>query len=310
MSSDPACMAEPARMQPNPSSVAHDETGSSSTTPQVSLPAPLVALVERFNAQPHLAPMQRIFTDLARMLDYLRLIESKVRQERLLVATMSVFFRLQAETGALIVFIDGEAKRQLRTDEVLAGALDGVSYAIAHEVKRVFEIELIGLDELSNTSSIRARLEHAYGLLHNAIQQSLIVLAQVFEPALTGEELFDDFARRRQHSLKLYRELDQLLQLAHHVAATGDQRAVALLLARLTLFRDDSMCHLMYRDWNEYESFISELRATQSRFELATVLNSLTCYLETLLNQVRMRSALADCNLDVIVPAEQTMKEQ
>ncbi|HYX41373.1 MAG TPA: hypothetical protein VE821_06735 [Pyrinomonadaceae bacterium] len=309
MSSDSAPLDRLAQMQLSPSSVANDEASSTSAAPQISLPAPLVALVERFSAQPHLAPMQRIFTDLARMLDYLRLIEHKVRQDRLLVATMSVFFRLQAETCALIAFIDGEAQRQLRADEVLAGALDGVSYAIAHEVKRVFEVELIGLDELSNTSFIRARLEHAYGLLHNAIQQSLIVLAQVFEPTLIGEELFDDFARRRQHSLKLYRELDQLLQLAHHVAATGDQRAVALLLARLTLFRDDSMCHLMYRDWNEYESFISELRAAQSRFELATVLNSLTCYLETLLSQVRMRSALADCNLDVIVPVSQNSRQ-
>src|SRR5205085_4803852 len=251
----------------------------------------------------------RLLADLGRMLGYLRLIEHKVRQDRLLVATMSVFLRLQTETGTLITNIESEAQRQLRTDEVLADVLRGVSYAIGHEVRRVFESELIGLDELRNTSSIRARLEHAYGLLHNAIQQSLIVLAQVFEPTLTGEALFDDFARRRQHSLKLYRELDQLLQLAHHVEATGDGRAVSLLLARLTLFRDESMCHLMYRDWNEYESFIAEMRAAQSRFELVTVLNSLTCYLETLLSQVRMRSALTDCNLDVLVPADQTVNQ-
>jgi hypothetical protein len=280
---------------------------SAGATSQPALPAPLVALIAQLSAEPKHESMARILSDLGRMLGYLRLIEDKVRQDRLLVATMSVFLRLQTETGPLIANIETEAQRQLRADEVLADVLRGVSYAIAHEVRRVFEIELLGLDELRNTSSIRARLEHAHGLLHNAIQQSLIVLAQVFEPALTGETLFDDFARRRQQSLKLYRELDQLLQLAHHVEATGDARAVSLLLARLTLFRDESMCHLMYRDWDEYESFIAELRATQSRFEIATVLNSLTCYLETLLNQVRMRSALADCNLDVLISDENTV---
>ena len=302
MSNEPARPLWPAHTQTDSAPAANVEPNS-----QAALPAPLVALIARLSAQTQHESMARILSDLGRMLGYLHLIEHKVRQDRLLVATMSVFLRLQTETGTLITNIESEAQRQLRTDEVLADVLRGVSYAIGHEVRRVFESELIGLDELRNTSSIRARLEHAYGLLHNAIQQSLIVLAQVFEPTLTGEALFDDFARRRQHSLKLYRELDQLLQLAHHVEATGDGRAVSLLLARLTLFRDEGMCHLMYRDWNEYESFITEMRAAQSRFEMATVLNSLTCYLETLLNQVRMRSALADCNLDLLLADESTV---
>ena len=269
-----------------------------------SLPAPLEALLARLAPHPHHAMMQRIFGDLTRMLGYLYLIERKVRQEQLLVATMSVFLRLHSEARALVSFIEGEAWRQARNDEILAGTLEGVGYAIGHETRRVFELELVGLDELHNSSAVRARLEHAHGLLRNAMQQSVIVLAQVFEPVLTGEELFDDFALRRQQSLKLYRELEQLVQLARRVETACDERAVTLLLARLTLFRDECMCHLMYRDWEEYESFITELRASQSQFELMTVLNSLTCYLETLLSQVRMRSALADCNLDVMLPVE------
>ncbi|MFL6207289.1 MAG: hypothetical protein ACJ74W_00315 [Pyrinomonadaceae bacterium] len=267
-----------------------------------ALPMPLDVLLARLAPHPRHAMMQRIFSDLMRLLGYLSLIESKVRQERLLVATMSVFLRLHSEARTLVSFIEGDAWRQARTDELLAGALEGVGYAIGHELRRVFEIELVGLDELHNSSTIRARLEHAHGLLRNAMQQSVIVLAQVFEPILTAEDLFDDFALRRQESLKLYRDLEQLLELARHVEATGDTCAVALLLARLTLFRDESMCHLMYRDWDEYESFISELRAAQSQFELSTVFNSLICYLETLLCQVRMRSVLADCNLDVMLP--------
>jgi hypothetical protein len=268
--------------------------------PAQPLPAPLAEVLARLADHPRHAMLKRVFDDMTRMLGYLKLVEHKVRQERLLVATMSVFLRLHSEARSLVAFIEGDAWRQARGDEVLAGALEGIGYALSHELRRVFEDELAGLDELTTPSAVRARLEHAHGLLRNAMQQSLIVLAQVFEPTVTGEELFDDFAARRQQSLKLYRELEQLLQLAHQVETAGDQRAAPLLLARLILFRDESMCHLMYRDWDEYESFIVELRAAQSQFELATVLNSLTCYLEALLCQVRMRSALADCNLDVM----------
>ncbi len=292
----------------------HTDTTLASTEPDTQaapppqavqpMPAPMVALLARLAAHPRHAMMQRTFGDLTRMLGYLSLIENKVRQERLLVATMSVFLRLHSEARTLVTFLEGDAWREARNDEVLAGALEGVGYAIGHELRRVFELELVGLDELPTPSAVRARLEHAHGLLRNAMQQSLIVLAQVFEPEVNGEELFDDFAARRQESLKLYRELEQLLQLAQHVEATGEQSAIALLLARLTRFREECMCHLMYRDWDEYESFITELRTTKSKFALATVLNSLTCYLETLLNQVRMRSALADYDLDVTTPVE------
>ncbi|HEX8073309.1 MAG TPA: hypothetical protein VF546_25415 [Pyrinomonadaceae bacterium] len=278
------------------------QTTPTSQTPPAAppLPAPLAGVLAQHAGHPRHALLARIFTDMTRLLGYLKLVEHNVRQERLLVATMSVFLRLHSEARALAAFIEGDAWRQARGDEVLAGALEGIGYALGHELRRVFEDELVGLDELTTPSAVRARLEHAHGLLRNAMQQSLIVLAQVFEPTTRGEELFDDFAARRQQSLKLYRELEQLLQLARHVEATADQRAVALLRARLTLFRDESMCHLMYRDWDEYESFIAELHAAQSHFELATILNSLTCYLEALLCQVRMRSALADCNLDVM----------
>ncbi len=287
---------------PTPTQTNTATAGPGAPANQAPMSAPLAALVARLAMHPRHEMMGRIFSDLTRLLGYLSLIENKVRQERLLVATMSVFLRLHSEARTLVTYLEGDAWRQARSDELLAGALEGVSYAIGHELRRVFELELAGLDELPTPSAVRARLEHAHGLLRNAMQQSLIVLAQVFEPEVTGEELFDDFAARRQQSLKLYRELEQLLQLAHHVEATGEQRAISLLLARLTLFREESMCHLMYRDWDEYESFITELRAWQNQFELATVLNSLTCYLETLLNQVRMRSALADCNLDEMLP--------
>ena len=281
-----------------------DTDVSAATIPAPSttsaLPPALVQLLAQLSPNQRQAMMQRIFDDLTRMLGYLGLIEHKVRQERLLVATMSVFLRLHSEARTLVAFIEGDAWRQARGDEVLAGALDGVGYAIGHELKRVFEYELAGLDELTNSSQVRAKLEHAHGLLRNAMQQSMIVLAQVFDPRLTGEELFSDFAQRRHQSLRLYRDLDQLLQLARHVETSSDARNVSLLLAQLIHFRDESMCHLMYRDWDEYESFIAELRASQSQFELATVLDSLTCYLETLLKQVRMRSALAGCNLEVM----------
>ena len=144
MSSDLVSTSRPAQTQPPAYPAA---TATHTPAPAAPLfPAPLAAILAQMAADPRHAMMQRIFTDLTRLLGYLQLIEHKVRQERLLVATMSVFLRLHSEARTLVNFIEGDAWRLARADEVLAGALDGVGYAVGHELKRVFEIEPLGAE--------------------------------------------------------------------------------------------------------------------------------------------------------------------
>jgi hypothetical protein len=56
----------------------------------------------------------------------------------------------------------------------------------------------------------------------------------------------------------------------------------------------------MYRDWEEYERFVKQVTAARRILEIGPALEGLTCYLETLLGQVRLRSVLA--NLSFIIP--------
>jgi hypothetical protein len=263
------------------------------------LAAPLAALVEQLKPASLGLTMRRVFTDLARLLDYLRLIEKKVQQDQLLASTFSVFTNVHKESLALIEQIDADMLQLEGAKEELLSTLDGISYAIGHEIGRVYGFELVGIND-PQSPPIRGKLERAHGLLRNCFQQSTIALTQVFDPALDGEELFNDFQARREEALILYRDLWNLVGLARRADKECDQFSVALLLAHLKRFRDGSMCYLMYRDWEEYERFVKQVTAARRILEIGPALEGLTCYLETLLGQVRLRSVLA--NLSFIVP--------
>ena len=266
---------------------------------EITLSAPLAALVRSLEPASFSDTMRRLFTDLARLLDYLRLIEKKVQQDQLLASTFSVFNNVHKESLALIEHIEAAILSMEGADEELLSTLDGISYAIGHEIGRVYGFELVGISD-PHSPPIRAKLERAHGMLRNCFQQSTIALTQIFNSALDGEELFNDFHARREEALILYRDLWQLVHLARRADKECDQFSVALLLAHLKRFRDGSMCFLMYKDWEEYERFVKRVAGARRILEIGPALEGLACYLETLLGQVRLRSVLA--NLAFIVP--------
>ncbi|MDX6270393.1 MAG: hypothetical protein QOD28_1616 [Acidobacteriota bacterium] len=274
-------------------------TADIQTAHEETLAPPLAELVATLQPPSLGVTVRRVFVQLARLLDYLRLIEKKVQQDQLLASTSSVFTNVHKESLALIEQIDADMLHLEGASEELLSTLDGISYAIGHEIGRVYGFELVGIND-PQSPPIRAKLERAHGLLLNCFQQSTISLTQVFNPALDGEELFNDFPERREEALILYRDLWNLVGLARRADKECDQFSVALLLAHLKRFRDGSMCYLMYRDWEEYERFVKQVTAARRILEIGPALEGLACYLETLLGQVRLRSVLT--NLSFIVP--------
>jgi hypothetical protein len=263
---------------------------------------PLGALAERLQPHALAAAMRHIFAELNRLLEYLRLIELGLRKDEALRITLPVFARVHRRAHALVKYLATCVARTEGVCDLLRDTLDGAVYALDHELRRAFNVELKGLSGSQPRALTRARLEHAHGLLRNCFQQTTIALAQVFNPALDGACLFDDLRVRREQSMMLCRELEGLIdkvRIAEHERRT---EAVAALVDSLEEFRDGEMCHLMYRDWGEYEDFVGRVKAACRTAQVGPVLHTLACYLETLLGQVRMRSALAAPGLDVAHP--------
>jgi hypothetical protein len=233
-----------------------------------------------------------IFTALSRQRELLRLIEINVKEGGPLPVTLAAFDLVDGESKSLVRFIETRVSRVKGLKSPLRDVLDGMSFALRHELKQVFGHELAGLADGRPAKEARADIMRAHGLLSNCFEQSTLTLVRVFEPLASGEFLFEDYRARLKQSAVLIRELTTLLQLARRAGEGPNRDASDLLLRELRTFCHGSMHHLMYKDWDEFEDITRDVIASQDSARHSFVLHCFTTYLEALINQVRMRVVL------------------
>jgi hypothetical protein len=255
-----------------------------------------------------------VFQDLLRLLECLGLIESHLRQVDAADETFALFQLIHDDARTLVEFIREDGLNCPSMNEELADTLDGITFAVNHDLQRVFETERHGANSEppaefsdlksqvpdsavkvadSNPHVVVGKLYRAHDVLTNCLQQSTITLAMMFDPELEGTRLFNNSDMRYRQSLQLCQDLSALIQLAE--TAEKDSAALSNLTVRIERFRNESMECLAYSDWPQFESFCERIKVAASRpSDLEQVLHQFRCYLETLLGQVRMRAVLAN----------------
>ena len=233
-----------------------------------------------------------VFQDLLRLLECLSIIEGHLRHVNTAEETLVFFQLIRDEVRSLIEFIKTDALNCNEVSGELADTLDGLAFALSHDLRRVFEGEY----ETSGESSayvVLGRVHRAHDVLTNCLQQSTISLALVYEPTVTVTQLFNNTERRYRQSLKLCSDLERLRNLVQQFV--HDRTTTEELNSGLETFRRDSLEFLMYSDWPQFESFCERISVSGEEAPgLAEVLHQFLCYLETLVRQVKMRAVLAD----------------
>jgi hypothetical protein len=239
-----------------------------------------------------------VFEDLLRLLECLSLIEIHLRQVDAASETFALFQIIHDEARALVKFISEDALTSEAISEELSETLDGITFAINHDLQRVFENQPGG----DNTTAqvVVGQLFRAHDLLTNCLQQSTISLAITFDRDLDGTKLFDNSDMRYRQSIQLCEDISTLLELVETFARSQGAADFSNLRTRIEIFRNESLECLMYSDWPQFEGFCEKINLPEiSSHELESVLHQFRCYLETLLGQVRMRAVLAN-----VLPAQ------
>jgi hypothetical protein len=264
-----------------------------------SIPATLLFLT-RESVKPAAlgADILSIFSQIFESLEALHYVEKSLRVDQSLKQTLPIFTLVHEETRSLINFIKTRALRVEGLEQNVLETLDSTNYAITMELRKVFAHELVGLSSLRQAPAIYIKVETAHGLLTNSFRQSIIGLAQLFNDAIEGSQLFDAFQTRLEQSLVLRRDLWKLLQLVRRAEKEPDHDLTGRLLANLTSFHEGSLRFLMFKDWESCERFMEEIGVARGEAELAPVLHRFTAYLEALSNQVGMRAVLANHPFD------------
>ncbi|MDT5060300.1 MAG: hypothetical protein QOH63_759 [Acidobacteriota bacterium] len=276
-----------------------------SATPTNNIPAPLLSLTrESIKPAAFGADMLSIFSRIFELLEELQYVEKFLRRDQSLKQTLPIFTLVHEEARSLLNFIKTRVLRAEGIEQSVLEALDSTNYAITMELRKVFAHELVGLSSLRQAPAIYIKVETSHGLLSNCFRQSVIGLAQLFNKAIEGSQLFDAFQTRLEQSLVLRRDLWKLLQFVRRAEKEPDLDLIQRLLKNLNSFYEGSLRYLMFKDWETCERFMEEIGAARGAAELAPELHRFTAYLEALSNQVGMRAVLSNHPFDYPEPED------
>ncbi len=232
------------------------------------------------------------FARLLRVLDKLGVIEKALTRPQV-VRVGFLFEDVRAHTTSLLAHINDAVSGSFELDRDLRDVLDGMRFAIGHELTKVFRQEFVGINAEGGPAYSRADLSRAWGLLHNCLQQTAITLAQAFSPGVTGPQLFDDYRAKVENSFTLYRELNALRQKVRAAERSNGILLKHSLVRHMDYFREETMHYLMYRDWGEFGRYVDDvMRAFEEMEEFEAVLHEFSQYLSTLIHHVGMREVL------------------
>jgi hypothetical protein len=236
-----------------------------------------------------------VFQDLLRLLECVELVENYLRQVDAAEETFALFQLIHDEARKLVDFIRTDALNSDLLSADLAETLDGITFALTHDLHRVFDSGSKGSFSEKAGQLIVGKLYRAHGVLTNCLQQSTITLAIVFDPELVGTRLFNNSDMRYRQSLQLCKDLSEIIKLIEDAQKTFLESTLTTLIDRVEKFRSETMECLMYSDWPQFEAFCERIVFAKAQpSEVEIVLHQFRCYLETLLGQVRMRNVLAD----------------
>jgi hypothetical protein len=245
---------------------------------------------------PALAEIARnIFAELVRFFSWLARIDENLHKLDTLLESLSLLEVLQVEAHSLVDYIETKAMPEEGISEKLREVLDGIIYSINHDLRRIFERELVRAITEHSPPVVYGKILHAHGLLSNCFQQATITLLHSFNPAVDGATLFNDSELRLKQTLVLCRDLSSLLRFVRRAETQTDPDTLRKVVGKILEFRDGSMQYLMYKDWRGYETLALEVvTSIENNLDAEPVLHQFGCYLEILYGHVKMRAVLAN----------------
>jgi hypothetical protein len=185
------------------------------TPDQTSCRFQINRVVSEIESPPERQLVDAVFQDLLRLLECLSLIESHLQQVDAVAETFAFFQLIHDEARLLVEFIRDDGLSCVERNEDLVETLDGITFAVNHDLQRVFETAPKGQSDSATAGNhaVLGKLYRAHDILTNCLQQSTITLAMTFDSELVGAKLFNNSDMRYRQSLQLCADLSALIQL-------------------------------------------------------------------------------------------------
>ena len=281
--------------------------------------ARLTRLIRQLNPPAVKRQFSMLFLLLYKLLKYLHFVETERLDLDRLKNSLLIFALVNSESQYLIELLERDLPNYLRftahlpaeTLQAVCDVFDSGAYQLGLEMKKIFELELRDAAASADLNHLRAGVTRSKGLLTTIFQQSIVAVAQVFDPDLAGRDLFPDFISRLEQSIRLRRDvwlfhkvLENLEQII--VEAEPKREPIAIMEAIKTLrnfifyYQNISFQFVRCYDRDYFQEFFDFLDA----FNLADVevpfvfqefkrkVHSFKLFLETTLSNINNRTEL------------------
>jgi hypothetical protein len=249
----------------------------------------VIANIEQASERRHAA---KVFLEFFRLLHYLEYTDPDRIGEEDLRRTVLIFSLITSESRLLMTFVEKRALRGLLPESALYQLYDSFVYCVPLELKKVLNTELLDISVARQADSVRSRVENSHGILKDCFQQSVVQLAQTFDPTVSGADIFPDFTAKREQSVMLRQGLITLIKSLREFGSRRDEASALRMKDEISTFYDHNIKYLMYRDWSGFELFFIEILKCGSLPALQQIAHRFDTFLMTLLREVQKRSIL------------------
>lgn len=258
------------------------------------IPVPIQRIVEGLGEGREAGLVRYTFTFLVELLADLQSVEGVEAGEGVIEESIAAFSSVHDKVLDLVSHLEEQVLLLEDISASSGSAMLDVSFALRHELRRAFDLDIAHIDGERPFESAEGRVAHAHGVLRNCFRQSVVLLAQVFDASLNERDVFADAASRRQESILLCDALSSLVSAIEEATIKSFPQSAVSVIEHLDSFRHDGMSYLMRRDWEMFDAFENEIISSKDEEEFAAAAKTLRVGLETLLGQVRMRTAFSE----------------
>ncbi len=252
---------------------------------------PIAEVMQRIDDRARRRLSANIFLQFFRLLHYLEYADPRRRHLDELRTSVLICSLVASETRALVDYIQQEQER-LGSDSAFPATFGSFVYCVPLELRKVINTELTELTSFKQADTIYMRIENSHGILRDCFQQSVIQLAQGFDPEIEGKRIFPQYQTHLEQSQLLKRDLLALIVAVHKFVVEPSEDRAGSMKRLISHFYDRSLRFLMYRDWSSFESFAAELLKCDNIPGLIQIAHRFETYLKTLLREVSKRGVL------------------
>lgn len=238
--------------------------------------------------------LQTILPRFGTILKWLNVIGSMIRRNEPLKPSILIFAKINEQLRDLIDHINNRLSRSPESVGEFFDALDAASYTSSIEFKRMFDHELSGILSIRSAPMVHARVETAYSLLNESIQQILAGFARLIDPNSLPSDIFPEFRIKLEQSLVLRQDLWNVMKFVQAAEANPSASILTNLRKELDAFLTHAHAFLFFKDKDTVERFCEEVALISEKKDIVPILHRFGAYLETLFGQVKLRTVLVN----------------